>query len=135
MKFIKDVAKIKNGSSNSDNNIENGIFPLFDRSKVIKHSNKYLFDSEGIIIPGEGKEFIPIYYKGKFDLHQRCYFIDIFSKDYLPKFLFYYIFYNNNYFSKVAVGSTVPSLRLRHIEQMQIPSTILEFQQHIVDII
>ena len=77
MSYVKlgNISKITNGKRNVQDAVENGQYPLFDRSVVIKRSDKFLFDKEALIVAGEGKTFIPRYYKGKFDLHQRCYAI------------------------------------------------------------
>ena len=89
--FIKDkgweettlgkISFITNGKSNAQDHIENGEYPLFDRSAVVKASNNFLFDCEAVIIPGEGMRFTPKYYKGKFDLHQRAYVLKDFTID------------------------------------------------------
>lgn len=120
------VCSIKNGKTNTQDAVVNGQYLFFDRSTKIKRSNKFLFDCEAIIVPGEGKEFIPRYYKGKFDLHQRAYAIWKKDKDrnvYL-KFIYYWILKNKNYLSRVAVGSTVKSLRLNHLQNfpLRLPS-------------
>ena len=112
--IVGEYFDVKNGKTNTVDAIKDGIFPLFDRSTEIKSSNKYLFDSEAVIVPGEGAVFIPRFYKGKFDLHQRAYAItpkndrNIIS----TKFLFYWILTHKDWLSRVAVGSTVKSLRL-----------------------
>ncbi len=129
------IAIIKNGRCNRQDAIINGRYPLFDRSQVIKGSNEYLFDCSAIIVPGEGKEFIPRFYSGKFNLHQRCYCIQ--SKDESQisiKYLYYNVFYNRDHFARVAVGSTVPSLRLNSFEDMDLRIHNPEEQCHIVGI-
>jgi restriction endonuclease S subunit len=73
VKKLGDMATIKTGKTDVKDAVEDGEYPLFDRSDQIKRSNKYLFDTEAVIVPGEGKDFTPRYYKGKFDLHQRTY--------------------------------------------------------------
>ena len=117
---LGDVAEINNGKSNSEDSNPTGIYPLFDRSMLTKKSDRYLFDKEAVIIPGEGKEFAAKYYYGKFDLHQRCYAIHSFNKNIFPKFCYYYLMNSSNYFRSVAVGSTVPSLRLGHFQRLPI---------------
>lgn len=82
------ICTISNGKSNVQDNVQNGKYPLFDRSEIIKASNKFLFDCEAIIIPGEGR-FIPKYYMGKFDLHQRAYALKDFTCHAL--FVYHYI--------------------------------------------
>jgi len=41
---LKKIARITTGSTNSQDAVENGKYPLFDRSMTIKRSNKFLFD-------------------------------------------------------------------------------------------
>ncbi len=48
----------------------------------MKYFRDYSFDAEAIIYAGEGAEFLPRYYNGKFALHQRCYAITTFSSDF-----------------------------------------------------
>jgi len=114
-KWVKlgEVAEIKTGKTNSQDADNTGDYPLFDRSIVIKRSKKFLFNTEAVIVPGEGKEFIPRYYNGKFDLHQRAYAIFNF-KGCVPKFIYYNILLNKDIFKSFATGSTVLSLRLEH---------------------
>lgn len=128
------IAIIKNGKCNRQDAISNGKYPLFDRSQVIKTSNDYIFDCPAIIVPGEGKEFIPRFYQGKFNLHQRCYCIQSRNNDQVSiKYLYYNILFNRHYFARVAVGSTVPSLRLVSFEDMDLQIHTPAEQQHIVD--
>ena len=70
------LANISTGKCNREDAEEDGIYPLFDRSQEIKKSNEWIKDCEAIIVPGEGTSFIPRYYKGKFNLHQRCYCVE-----------------------------------------------------------
>lgn len=118
-KRLGEFARITTGSSNREDSILDGEFTFFDRSQDIRSSNRFLFDAEAIIVPGEGQEFIPKYFIGKFDLHQRTYAIMDF-KDQDGKFLYYSISYNSNHLISHAVGSTVKSLRLPMFEKMPI---------------
>lgn len=119
VKKLGQIARVTTGSSNRQDSILDGEFTFFDRSQDIRTSEKYLFDSEAIIVPGEGQEFIPKYFVGKFDLHQRTYAImDFINID--GKFLFYSISYNTKHLDSQAVGSTVKSLRLPMFELMPI---------------
>ena len=133
---IGDICWVKNGKTNTQDAIADGKFPLFDRSLEIKRSNKFLFDTEAVIMPGEGKEFIPRYYKGKFDLHQRTYAIgDLHKKPLDLKYVYYWINKNRNYLARIAVGSTVKSLRLNHLTNFPISLPSLAEQKAIVKIL
>ena len=135
-KWVKlgEIAEIKTGKTNSQDSDEMGNYPLFDRSRVIKRSKKFLFDTEAVIIPGEGKEFIPRYYNGKFDLHQRTYAIFNFKKS-IPKFIYYNILLNKDILKYFATGSTVLSLRLEHFLNFPIILPPIEEQKAIVDVL
>jgi len=125
---IGDLFFVKNGKTNTQDAVANGKYPLFDRSIQIKLSNKYLFDSEAIIMPGEGKEFIPHYFFGKFDLHQRVYAITPKTTQVCLKFFYYWMYYYRNYLARIAVGSTVKSLRLNHLTGFPAPNPALSEQ-------
>ena len=123
-KKLGDIADITTGNSNRiDSTIGDGAYTFFDRSQDIRTSDIYLFDCEAVIVAGEGQEFIPKHFIGKFDLHQRTYAIIKF-KSASGKYLFYYIHNFRYYFLSQAVGSTVKSLRLPMFQQMpiQLPS-------------
>lgn len=131
---LAEFASVTNGKSNTQDSLKIGNYPFYDRSMTIKRSNKFLFDCEAIIVPGEGMTFTPRYTKCKFDLHQRCYCIYNF-KNISGKYLYYQLLHKKNYWSSVATGSTVPSLRLVNFLEMPVYLHSPEEQQHIVDIL
>ena len=118
---LGELANIKTGKTNVQDAVENGKYPLFDRSGELKRSNKYLFDAEAVIVPGEGKDFLPKYYIGKFDLHQRTYAIFNFKSDLKGRYLYFAMFILRHYLKEWAVGSTVLSLRLPIFKHLPIP--------------
>lgn len=135
VKKLGDLCQISTGKTNSNESVLDGAYALFDRSKIIKRSNKYLFDTEALIIPGEGSEFYPRYYKGKFDLHQRAYALFNFDKDINIRYIEYFLIFDHEYFQRVAVGTTAKSLRLRHFQDIVIPTPPIEEQHRIVKIL
>jgi len=129
------LCSIKSGKSDTKDAVEDGAYAFFDRSRTIKRSSRYLYDSEALIIPGEGTEFLPKHFIGKFDLHQRAYALFDFSPRIEVKFLYYFLHHLRDYFPRVAVGATVKSLRLRHFEQLPVSLIGLPEQQRIVAIL
>ena len=118
-----DIASITNGNSNVQDAVaepNDGLYPFFDRSEDVKYLSTFLFDKEAIIYPGEGAEFIPRYFKGKFALHQRCYAIFDFNEIINAQYLYFYLKTQNSYFVRNAVGSTVPSLRLDTFQKLKV---------------
>lgn len=116
---LGEYANISTGKCNREDAEEAGIYPLFDRSQEIKKSNSWIKDCEAIIVPGEGTSFMPRYYVGKFNLHQRCYCIEPKNKN-TGKYIFYSLMLNRIYFLYVATGATVPSLRQNNFTSMKI---------------
>jgi type I restriction enzyme S subunit len=133
VKLLGEICEISTGSTDTKDATENGQYPLFDRSKKVKASDKYLFDCEALIMPGEGAEFLPRHYIGKFDLHQRAYAMFNFSEIVNPQYLYFYLISVKDYFANNAVGATVKSLRRRHFTDLKIPLPSLEKQREIVE--
>ena len=125
---LGNVAKISTGKCNREDAEEDGMYPLFDRSQEIKKSSTWLKDCEAIIIPGEGTSFIPRYFKGKFNLHQRCYCVEP-TTDNTGKYLFHMLMINRSYFLSVATGATVPSLRQNNFTKMRFVLPSMEIVQ------
>lgn len=84
-------------------------------------------------MPGEGAEFLPRHYIGKFDLHQRAYAMFNFSDLVDPKYLYFYLISVKDFFANNAVGATVKSLRRRHFTHLEVPLPSLEKQRKIVE--
>ena len=129
-----DIATITNGNSNVQDAIteaKDGLYPFFDRSEDIKYLPTFLFDKEAIIYPGEGADFMPRYFKGKFALHQRCYAIFDFNEIINAQFLYFYLKTKNSYFIRNAVGSTVPSLRLDTFQKLKVVIPSKEIQHSV----
>lgn len=126
---LERLTNISTGKCNREDAEEDGAYPLFDRSQEIKRSNVWLKDCEAIIVPGEGTSFIPRYYNGKFNLHQRCYCVEPLEKG-MGFFLYQTLMMYRIYFLYVATGATVPSLRLNNFNNFKVllPKKELCFQ-------
>lgn len=120
-KKLGDISKTTTGSSNREDSAEKGEYTFFDRSSDTRASSKYLYDCEAIIVAGEGKDFPPRYFVGKFDLHQRAYATMEFGKN-SGKFIYYWIYWHRSFFLKHSVGSTMPSLRMDSFTKFPIKS-------------
>ena len=131
---LRDVAKIQTGKSNKQDAVPGGEYPFFDRSQHVQRSNRFLFDTEAVIVPGEGAEFIPRYYDGPFDLHQRVYAITDF-RGVDGKYLYYAMTCKRRYFTQVAIGSTVKSLRKGMFERFSFFCPPMDAQLRIAGIL
>ena len=125
----KELCDIGTGKSNTQDQVENGIYPFYIRSDIPVKSNKYLYDCEAVITIGDGNIGRVFHYvNGKFDLHQRCYkmtdFQDIWGK-------YFYYFFSTRFYDramKMTAKATVDSVRLEMISEMDIlkPTQIAE---------
>lgn len=103
---------VTTGSSDVQDADPDGLYPFFVRSQHVERSNKYLFDGEAILIPGEGRlGEIFHYYVGKFDLHQRAYRISDFE-DIDGKYVYWAMQHSfKDHAMQNTVKATVDSLR------------------------
>ena len=73
-KSIGEIAAVGTGSSDRKDAKADGAFPFYVRSQDVFRIDKYEFDEEAILIPGEGGiGEIFHYVSGKYALHQRAY--------------------------------------------------------------
>jgi type I restriction enzyme S subunit len=130
---LGNVCSISNGAMNTEEAENNGKYPFFVRSEEVLRSNKYLYDEEAILTPGEGKiGEIFHYINGKYAVHQRVYRIFDFGKNLDAQFLMYEMKKN---FKEHALSNsstaTAPSIRKTTLDGYKIKYPKLEEQQKI----
>lgn len=129
---VKNICFISTGKSNTQDQVEGGIYPFFIRSKIPVRSNKYLYDEEAVITIGDGEIGKVFHYiNGKYDLHQRCYKMSNFSKV-TGKYFFH--FFSTKFYTramKMSAKATVDSVRLDMISEMDIQFSSLKEQDRI----
>lgn len=121
---IQNLAQITTGSKNTQDRIEAGEFPFFVRSQTIERINSYSFEGEAVLTAGDGVGTGKVfhYINGKFDFHQRVYKISNF-KDTLNGYYFF-LYFSNNFYNRITqmtAKSSVDSVRMEMIADMQIP--------------
>jgi type I restriction enzyme S subunit len=112
--ILGQIAKVKTGSMNNQDKVEDGEYPFFVRSQIVERINTFTHDCEAILVPGEGGiGSIFHYIKGRFALHQRVYGIAEFDNNVLGKFLYFYMRLSFGVHAlENSVKATVDSLRL-----------------------
>ena len=126
---LGDVANIKTGSRNQQDSVTNGKYPFFIRSEKIEKLDTYDFDTEAILVPGDGRiGEIFHYYNGKFALHQRVYKVDDFKG--VDAFYLLYLFQCKfkEHALRLNAQGTVPSLRLPMFMEWDISMPSLQEQ-------
>ncbi len=135
---LGEIGEIGTGSSNTNEELEEGKYPFFVRSQIVRYKNDYEFDETAIITSGDGVGVGKVFHfvEGKYALHQRAYRIRINNKDVYPKFFFYYMRTNfYNYIMKNAYSSSVTSVRRPMLIKFPVPIPPLSEQERIVSIL
>ena len=135
---VKDFASIKTGSRNTQDKIDQGKYPFFVRSQTVEKINSYCFDGEAVLTAGDGVGVGKVihYINGKFDCHQRVYMMTNFEAKILP--YYFYVYFNNNFLSRMmqmTAKSSVDSVRMDMISEMQIPLPPLSEQEKIAEVL
>ena len=135
---IGNICDISTGSSNTQDSIDNGIYPFFIRSNIIKKSNKYLYDGEAVLTVGDGNIGKVFHYiNGKFDYHQRVYKISDFKKYNIISGKYFYYYFSTFFYHhvmKLNAKNTVNSVRLNMISKMNIRYPSIEEQNRIANL-
>lgn len=131
VKKLGEIAEIKTGSKDTQNKVDNGMYPFFVRSNTVEKINTYSYDGEAILTSGDGvgvgKNFH--YLNGKFDFHQRVYSIRNFKKGYDGKYI-YHIFSEKFYdrVIRLSAKNSVDSVRMSMISEMKISFPVFNEQ-------
>lgn len=133
---IKNFALIATGAKNTQDKINGGTYPFFVRSQIVERINSYSFDGEAVLTAGDGVGTGKVfhYINGKFDFHQRVYKISHFNEK-ISGYYFYLYFSNNFYdrLSQMTAKSSVDSIRMEMIAEMDVPIPKIEEQSAIAE--
>ncbi len=131
---VKELCSISTGKSNTQDKTDDGEYPFYVRSPIIERSTKYLYDEEAVITVGDGVGTGKVfhYVNGKYDLHQRCYRMYGFTEELNARY-FYHTFSHLFYKRVMAMTAktSVDSVRLEMISDMEIPTPSIEEQKQI----
>jgi len=131
---IKQMASITTGSKNTQDRISDGLYPFFVRSQNIERINSYSFDGEAVLTAGDGVGTGKVfhYVNGKFNIHQRVYKISDFKNN--LNGYFFFLYFSNHFYKRImqmTAKSSVDSVRMEMIADMQIPIPPKTEQNHI----
>ena len=135
---LKNVCKfINTGKLNANAMVKDGIYPFFTCDAKPFRINEYAFNTEAIIVSGNGSQVGHInYYKGKFNAYQRTYVLSKFIPEINVFFLFYYL--KCNLKKHIIINSkkgSVPYITLPILQNFGIPIPPLAVQEEIVRIL
>jgi len=130
---VKDICSISTGKSNTQDKIDDGKYPFYVRSPIVEHSDKYLYEEEAVLTVGDGVGTGKVfhYVDGKYDLHQRVYRMFDFNGVH-GKYFYYY--FSNHFYNRVmsmTAKTSVDSVRLEMIADMEIKCPSMEEQNKV----
>lgn len=122
--FIENIANITTGGKNTQDRVDDGLYPFFVRSQIVECINSYSFDGEAVLTAGDGVGTGKVfhYINGKFDAHQRVYRISDFSE--CINGYFFYLYFSTCFYNRImqmTAKSSVDSVRREMIAKMPIP--------------
>ena len=128
---------ITTGKLNANVMEKEGKYPFFTCDAQPFRINKYAFDTEAILVTGNGSQVGHInYYKGKFNAYQRTYVLSNFVPKVCAFFLFYYLkCYLKPYILQNCKKGSVPYITLPILKDFDIPIPPLDVQNEIVRIL
>ena len=133
-KQLGTLCSIKTGKKDVNEGSQNGAYPFFTCSRDVHASDSYSFDTEAILIAGNGAVGETKLYRGKFEAYQRTYVLDGFEED--LDFIFYVLKGSlAEALSKVVSGSTMPYIRKGDLARFPIPLPPLPEQKKIARIL
>ncbi len=131
---LKYVCSVTTGGKDTQDKVDDGLYPFYVRSPKIERINSYSFDGESVLTVGDGVGVGKVfhYVEGKFEFHQRVYKFSEFKR-LTGKFFFWFIkhhfiFVTEDQNSK----STVDSLRRPLIDEFPFVNPPLSEQLQIV---
>ena len=134
--YIGNECKITTGNKDTQNKVDDGLYPFFVRSQTVEKINSYSMDCEAILTSGDGVGVGKNYHymNGKFDFHQRVYCLYEFSERLIGRYL--YIYFSNYFYDRVkrlSAKNSVDSVRMDMISKLEIKLPCLEEQTKIAN--
>ncbi len=131
------VTTIKTGKLNANAMTEDGKYPFFTCDANPFRIDTYAFDTEAIIVSGNGSQVGHInYYKGKFNAYQRTYILADCVSDVTMEFLLTYLkAYLRTYIMQHSKKGSVPYITMPMLQNFQIPVPPIETQNKIASVL
>ena len=132
MEKLGGLCSIQTGKRDANHGNPEGAYHFFTCAKDHSYIDSFAFDTEALLIAGNGDVGAIKYFKGKFDAYQRTYVLTDF-KTVLPKYLYHVLSVNlKKDLDLLKQGNTMPYIKLGMLTDYLVPVPPLEIQQKIV---
>ena len=131
---LEKICRIRTGKRDVNEGNPNGKFPFFTCSRDVHYADTYSFDTEAILVAGNGAVGDTKYFCGKFEAYQRTYVLDNFIA-FAP---YVYLFLKSTLTAELAKcvsGSTMPYIRKGDLENIRVPLPTPDEQQKIAAVL
>ncbi len=112
-----DIANIKTGKRNANHSRTNGKYNFYTCSDRVMKCDEYSFDSESLLVAGNGNVGNVKYFNGKFDAYQRTYVITF--KEFIGTAYLSFL-KNQKILSNSSQGSVIKYLVLKDIQNIEV---------------
>lgn len=129
------LCKIETGKRDANHGNPNGEYHFFTCAKEHSYIDNFSFDTEALLIAGNGDVGAIKYFKGKFDAYQRTYVLSDF-KDVSAKYLYHVLSLNlKKDLDLIKQGNTMPYIKMGMLSDYLVPIPPYEVQKQIVEVL
>ena len=129
------LCRIRTGKRDVNQGNPDGRYPFFTCAAYPNKSDTYSFDEEAILIAGNGAVGQTNYFNGKFEAYQRTYVLTDFAQ-LTGRYLNSYLVTNlRPHLLRLAMGNTMPYIKLGMLNEFPVFVPSLQRQQEIVELI
>ena len=135
MKKVKlgQLVSIQTGKLDANAAVFGGKYPFFTTAKEISRINEYAYDSEVVLVAGNGDLNVK-YYKGKFNAYQRTYILTS-NSNVRMKYLYYFLDKYIEVLRYQSIGGVIKYIKLNNLSDAQIPMRSIFEQDKIIGIL
>lgn len=123
------ICKTKTGKLDANAMVKKGLYRFYTCAKEFYYINKYAFDTEALLISGNGNVGYIHYYKGKFNAYQRTYVLS----DFKENIIYIKYFLENNLSNRIEIEKNIgntPYIVLGALTEMNIMFPCDPKEQH-----
>ena len=131
---VEDICSITTGKKDVNQGNPSGQYPFFTCARQHTYSDEYSFDTEALLIAGNGEVGAVKYYVGKFEAYQRTYVLHGFRENCIAKYCYAFLAMAlRPHVDRLKQGNTMPYIRRGMIADFEIPLPDIETQRAIVE--
>jgi type I restriction enzyme S subunit len=132
---LGELCRIRTGKKDVNEGNPSGKYPFFTCAEKHTYSDVFSFDTEALLIAGNGNVGNISYYNGKFEAYQRTYVLSDF-RGVIPKYIYLILEGKlKETLSGQKLGNTMPYIKMGMLSNFTVPIPPLPEQQRIVSIL